>query len=153
MNIPASSEYIRDHRIKLWCFFLLEFHTSRACDQSCWEVFTTKYNISALKGTDLRENKRNRIQQQIMFLQCRVTYTWKSVSTHCQNGANPIYHCKIFAKAHPRAKVSQTNTHRLKAARKITEWAGCLLLLVYWQLFRSKAEPSPAFFRCRIFLW
>lgn len=71
----------------------------------------------------------------------------------CQNRANPIYRCKIFAKAHPRAKVSQTNTHRLKAARKITEWAGCLLLLVHWQFIRSKTEPSPAFFRCRIFLW
>lgn len=70
----------------------------------------------------------------------------------CQNWANPIYRCKIFAKAHPRAKVSQTNTHRLKAARKISEWAGCLLLLVHWQLIRSKTEPSPVFFRWRIFL-
>lgn len=107
------------------------------------------WNIPALKGTDLRENKRNRIQQQIMFLQRRVTYTWNSAKIR----ANPIYRCKIFAKAHPRAKVFQTNTYRLKAARKISEWAGCLLLLVHWQLIRFKTEPSPAFFRCRTFLW
>lgn len=142
-NIPASSEYIQEHKIKLWCFFLLEFHTLRACDQSCWEVFTMKYNLSALKGTDLRENKRNRILATSGYLHLKL----------CQNGANPIYCCKIFAKAHPRAKVSQTNTHRLKAARKISEWAGCLLLLVHWQLTRSVTGPSPAFFRCRIFLW
>lgn len=107
-----------------------------------------KYNISALKGTDLRENKRNRIQQQIMFLQRRVTYTWNSAKIK-----QILFIVAKSAKAHPRAKVSQTNTHRLKAARKISEWAGCLLLLVHWQFIRSKTEPSPAFFRCKIFLW
>lgn len=133
--------------MKLWCLFLLEFHTLRACDQSCWEVFTMKYNKSAIKGTDLKENKRNRIQQQIMFLQRQVTYTW--------NSAKIEQILFIVAKSlpkHTQGQKSLKQTHRLKAARKISEWAGCLLPLVHWQLIRSKTESSPAFFRCRIFL-
>jgi len=39
-------------------------------------VFTIKHNKLAVKGTDLRENQRNRIQQQIIFLQRQVSYTW-----------------------------------------------------------------------------
>lgn len=65
-----------------------------------------------------------------------------------------LNHCKIFAKAHPRAKVSQTNINRLKAARKISkQWPCCFLVTVRWQLIRAKPEPSPIFFWCSTFLW
>lgn len=107
------------------------------------------WNISALKGIRF-EGKQEEQDSGTDYVLATSGYLHLKLR---QNRANPIYRCKIFAKAHPRAKVSQTNTHRLKAARKISEWAGCLLLLVHWQLIRSKTEPSPAFFRCRIFLW
>lgn len=44
-------------------------------DQSRRELFAMKYNKLAIKGADLRENERNGIPQQVLFLQRRVTYT------------------------------------------------------------------------------
>lgn len=78
-------------------------------------VFTVTCNQLAMNRADLREK-----QEEQDSATDYVLATWGYLHLKlCQYRANPTYRCKIFAKAHSRAKVSQTNINRLKAARRI----------------------------------
>lgn len=120
LAISARREFLdycsfrRRGRTDLEVSFLPASHTLRACGQPRREVFTTKHHQLAITERDFREQEEQ--DPAADYVLATSGYLHLNL---CQRPANPTYRCKTSAKAHPRAKVSQTNRERLRAARKI----------------------------------